>query len=115
MKTQLVAALAILAAGSAPSFAQDKPAAKASQADVQNLAGSIKADKVKFGSFCEFSKLELEAQAAAEKKDEKALAALDKKMEEAAKKLGADFEKVTSSEMEEASSAVLEDLAKSCK
>ena len=48
MKTQFVAALAILA-GSAPSFAQDKPAAKASQAEVQNLAGGIKADKAKFG------------------------------------------------------------------
>ena|SRR5215475_1252407 len=116
MKTKFVAAIAVLAALSAgPAIAQDKPAAKVSKADVQKLVDSIKADNTKMTQFCALMKLESESQAAADKKDEKKLEELDKKMEEAAKKLGGDFEKVTSSDMDEDSAGLLEGLAKTCK
>ncbi len=115
MKTKFVAALAVFAALSAPAFAQDKAPPKASKADVQKLVDSIKADKAKTSQFCDLMKLEDQSQAAADKKDEKTLADLDKKMEEAAKKLGPDFEKVTSSDMDEDAAGLLEALAKSCK
>lgn len=116
MKTKFVAAIAVFAAlSSGPAFAQDKAPAKASKADVQKLVDGIKADSAKTTQFCALMKLEAESQAAADKKDEKKLEALDKQMEEAAKKLGADFEKVTSSDMDEESAGLLEGLAKTCK
>jgi biopolymer transport protein ExbB/TolQ len=116
MKTKFVAAIAVFAAlSSGPAFAQDKAAAKASKADVQKLVDSIKADSGKTTQFCALMKLEGESQAAADKKDEKKLEELDKKMEAAAKQLGADFEKVTSSDMDEESAGLLEGLAKTCK
>jgi biopolymer transport protein ExbB/TolQ len=116
MKTRFVAAVAVFAALSASqAFAQDKPAAKVSKADVQKLVDSIKADSGKTAQFCALMKLEAESQAAADKKDEKKLEELDKKMEESSKKLGADFEKVTTSDMDEESAGLLEGLAKTCK
>jgi len=116
MKSKFVAAIAVLTALSAgPAFAQNKAAAKASKADVQKLVDSIKADNTKLTQFCAFVKLEAESQAAADKKDEKKLEELDKKMEEAVKKLGADFDKISNSDMDEESAGLLEGLAKTCK
>jgi len=115
MNTKFVAAVAIFAAFSLPAFAQDKAAPKASKADVQKLVDGIKGDKTKLSQFCDIMKLQGQYQAAAEKKDEKALEALDKQMEDASKKMGPDFDKVTSSEIDDESAALLDDLAKSCK
>jgi hypothetical protein len=115
MKTKFVAGLAVLAALSAPAFAQDKAPPKASKADVQKLVDGIKADKAKSAQFCDIMKLQTQYQAAAEKKDDKQLEALDKQMEDASKKLGPDFDKVTSSEIDDESAALLDDLAKTCK
>jgi hypothetical protein len=116
MNTKFVAAIAVLAAFTATfAFAQDKTPPKASKADVQKLVDSIKGDKTKMANFCDVMKLQGQYSAAAEKKDEKALEALDKQMEEGAKKIGPDFDKVTSSELDDASAALLDDLAKTCK
>jgi Skp family chaperone for outer membrane proteins len=115
MKTKFVAAVAVFAVLSAPAFAQDKAAPKASKADVQKLVDSIKGDKAKTAQFCSIMKLQGEYQAAAEKKDDKKLEALDKQMEDESKKLGPDFDKVTSSEIDDESAALLDDLSKTCK
>ncbi len=118
MKTKFVAAVAVIAAISAPAFAQDKaPAApaKASKADVQKLVDIIKADKAKTAQFCEIMKLQGDYQAAAEKKDEKKLEALDKQIEQATTKLGPEFDKVTASEIDDESAVLLDDLSKTCK
>ena len=54
MKTTFVAAVAVIAALSAPAFAQEKARRlPASKADVQKLVDSIKADKAKLAQFCE--------------------------------------------------------------
>jgi hypothetical protein len=118
MKTKFVAAVAVFVVLSAPAVAQDKPVApvaKASKADVQKLVDGIKADKTKTAQFCDIMKLQGQYQAAAEKKDEKQLEVLDKQMEDASKKLGPDFDRVTSSEIDDESAALLDDLSKSCK
>jgi hypothetical protein len=117
MKTKFVAAVAVLAALSIPATAQNKApaAAKVGKAEVQKLVDGVKADKTKNAEFCDLMKLEADSQAAADKKDDKKLEELDKKMEDAAKKLGPDFEKVTSSDMDEDAAALLEELAKTCK
>lgn len=112
MNIKLVAAMAILTATSA--VAQDKPAQKASKADVQKLADSIKGDKTKLAQFCDVMKLQEEYSAAAEKKDEKKLQELDKQMEEGTKKIGPDFDKITASELDDESAGILDTLAKSC-
>ncbi len=113
MKTKIFAAMAVLAAFTAPAvFAQQ--AQKASKADVQKLVDSIKADKAKMSQFCSVMKLQEQYAAAAEKKDEKTLEALDKQMEEGAKKVGPDFDKITSSELDDESASLLDGLAKSC-
>lgn len=114
MKTKIVAAIAVFAAFAGTSAsAQTQP--KVGKAEVQKLVDSIKADKAKMAQFCDVMKLQGQYQAAAEKKDEKALEALDKQMEESAKKIGSDFDRITSSEMDDASAALLDDLAKTCK
>ena len=116
MKTKIVAAVAVLAAFTATSAsAQDKAPPKATKAEVQKLVDSIKADKTKMGQFCDVMKLQGQYSAAAEKKDEKTLQALDKQMEDGAKQIGPDFDRITSSELDDASAALLDDLAKSCK
>jgi hypothetical protein len=116
MKTKIVAAVAVLAAFTATSaWAQDKAAPKASKAEVQKLVDGIKADKTKMAQFCDVMKLQGQYSAAAEKKDEKTLQALDKQMEDGAKKIGPDFDRITSSELDDASAALLDELAKACK
>ncbi len=118
MNTKFVAAIAVLASlTAAPAFAQDKEKAppKASKAEVQKLVDSIKGDKAKMTQFCDIIKLQTEYQAAAEKKDDKKLEDLDKKMEEGSKKLGPDFDRITSSDIDDDSAALLDGLSKSCK
>ncbi len=91
-------------------------APKASKADVQKLANTMKNDKAKLTQFCELTKLSSQAGALAQKnqKDPK-LQALEKKMDEIAAKLGPDYEKIITSDLDEASAVPLDDLAKSCR
>ncbi len=97
-------------------FAPLQAAPKASKADVQKLANTMKNDKIKLTQFCELTKLSSQAGALAQKnqKDPK-LQDLGKKMDEIAAKLGPDYGKIISSDLDEAAAAPLDDLAKSCR
>ena len=117
MKINLVIALtAVAALASVPALAQQANAPKASKAEVEKLVSSIKGDKAKLAQYCAFVKLEDEADAIAAKnqKDPK-LQSLGRQIGDTVKKVGPDFEKIMNSELDEASGALLEDLAKSCK
>jgi hypothetical protein len=97
-------------------FAAAQAAPKVTKADVQKLVGSIKGDKTKLAQFCEVTKLASQAGALAQKnrKDPK-LQTLGKQMEDINAKLGPDYQRVTTSDLDEASTAPLDDLYKSCK
>lgn len=114
MKATFVAAVAVMAALSAPAFAQDKAPPPASKAEVQKLVDTIKGDKAKMTQFCEVMKLDEQAAAASEKNDQKKVDELSKQEEEAGKKVSPDFDKIMSSLGEDTGSLV-EDLAKGCK
>jgi hypothetical protein len=112
MTVKLLTAIALLAA--TPALAQDQGAApKASKADVQKLVDSIKGDKAKTAQFCELRKLHAQYNTVGEK-DEKKLAELDKAEEAATQKLGPDFEKIITSEIDDESTALLDGLGNSC-
>jgi hypothetical protein len=113
MKTTFVAAVAVIAALSAPAFAEEKAPAPASKADVQKLVDSIKGDKAKLAQFCELNKLDDQLAAASEKKDEKKVEELSKQEEALGGKISPDFNKVMSGVTEE-TSALVEELAKGC-
>jgi hypothetical protein len=117
MKTAFVAAIAVLLVVSATgAFAQAQVAPKASKAEVQNLVDSIKSDKAKFAQSCDYAKLVDQADALAQKnQNDPKLEALDNQMDDIAAKIGPEFEKIANSDMDEASAALLQDLAKSCK
>lgn len=112
MKMVYVAAAAILVSG--PALAQDKAPPKASKADVQKVVDAIKGDPNKVSQFCALAKLQSQYQALG-KADEKKAEVLEKQMDEASKPLGPDFEKVTTSDIDDDSAALLDGLAKSCK
>jgi hypothetical protein len=117
MKINLVFALSAVAAlASVPALAQQANAPKASKADVEKVISSIKGDKAKLANYCTFVKLEDEADALAAKnqKDPK-LQSLGQQIGDSIKKVGPDFEKIMNSELDDASGALFEDLAKSCK
>ncbi len=115
MRTKFAAAAAVFAAlSAAPAFAQDQAPAKASQAEVQKVVDSIKADKSKMAQFCDLMKLQGDYQAAADKKDDKKLEEIENKMDETAKKLGPDFDRVTSAEIDDDSAKLLDGLTKTC-
>ena len=89
---------------------------KATKADVQKLVGSIKGDKAKLTGFCDMTRLAGQAGALAQKnQNDPKLQALRKQMDGIAGKLGPDYERVTASDLDEASAAPLNDLYKSCK
>jgi hypothetical protein len=113
MTVKLLPAIALLAI--TPALAQDKdaPIPKASKAEVQKLVDSLKNDKGKMTQFCELRKIHAQYNALGEK-DEKKAEELDKAEEEATKKLGPDFERIASSEIDDESTALLEGLANSC-
>ena len=99
MKLRLVIAVAALAAMPMLAQAQQKggppPAAKApSKADVQKVVNQIKGDKAKLDVYCQISKLGDQAQAAAEKKDQKKMDDLNKQAEALGQKLGPDYNKL---------------------
>jgi hypothetical protein len=113
MTVKLLTAIALLAATPALAQNQDAPVPKASKADVQKVVDSLKSDKAKLAQFCELRKLHAQYGTIGEK-DEKKLEELDKAEEQAAKKLGPDFEKIITSEMDDESTALLDGLGASC-
>jgi hypothetical protein len=117
MNTKPFAIIALLAAF-APISAlsqQQQNIPKASKADVQKVIDTIKADKAKLASYCDFVKLDDQVEAIASKnvKDPK-LQSLGSQLTESIKKVGPDFEKIMNSELDQASGALLEGLGKSC-
>ena len=68
MSTKFAAAIAVVTAVTTTfAFAQNQPAPKASKAEVQKVVGGIKSDKAKLAQYCEITKLEVQANALAEK------------------------------------------------
>ena len=114
MNMKFVSAVAVFAAFMATSVSAQTPPPKASKADVQKLVDSIKADKAKMAEFCVIMKLQEQSGEAQEKKDDKKLQDLDKQMADAVKKMGPDFDRITSSELDDDSVALLDALGKSC-
>ena len=97
-------------------FEAPQAAPKVTKADVQKLVVSIKGDKIKFTQFCEVTKLASQAGALAQKnRNDPKLQALGKKMDDLTTKLGPDYERITTADMDEASAAPLDDLYKNCK
>ncbi len=116
MRTKFVAAIAVMTAVTATNaFAQGQASPKASKAEVQKLIGGIKSDKTKLGQYCELTKLAIQADALTQKnQDDPKLQVLEKQMDDVAAKLGSDYQRITTSELDDASSALFDDLSKSC-
>ncbi len=116
MRTKFVAAIAVMTAVTATTaFAQGQASPKASKAEVQKLVGGIKSDKTKLGQYCELTKLAIQADALTQKnQDDPKLQVLEKQMDDVAAKLGSDYQRITTSELDDASSALFDDLSKSC-
>ena len=117
MNTKFVAAIAVLTAVTASiALAQGQAAPKASKADVQKLVDSIKGDKTKLAQFCDLTKLAGQSGALVQKnRYDPKLLELEKQMDDIAAKLGPDYEKITNSELDDASADLLAALSKSCK
>jgi hypothetical protein len=133
MNLKLVIAIAAIAAmpvvaqaqqrGGPPPAPKGAPAAKApSKADAQKVVAQIKGDKAKLDTYCQISKLGDQAQAAAQKKDQKKMEDLSKQADALGQKLGPDYVKLMAA-MEEVNPdskegkelvAVLDALDESC-
>jgi hypothetical protein len=104
MNLKLVIAIAAIAAMPVLAQAQKSappPAAKApTKADVQKVVNQIKGDKAKLDIYCQMNKLGDQAQAAAEKKDQKKMDDVNKQVDALGQKLGPDYQKLMAS-MEE--------------
>ena len=97
-------------------FQPPQAAPKVGKAEVQNLVNSIRGDKAKLAQFCGITKLASQAGALAQKnKNDPRLQTLGKQMDDLAAKLGPDYERITASDLDDASAAPLGDLYKSCK
>jgi hypothetical protein len=84
----------------APPPAQQGAAKPPSKAEVQRVVNMVKSDKTKLDTYCQIAKLGDQAQAAAEKKDQKKMEDLNKQADALAQKIGPDYVKLMSS-MEE--------------
>ena len=131
MNLKLVIAIAAIAAMPVVAQAQKgpppapkgAPAAKApSKADAQKVVAQIKGDKARLDIYCQIAKLGDQAQAAAEKKDQKKMEDLSKQADALGQKLGPDYVKLMAA-MEEVNPeskegkeiiAVLDTLDESC-
>jgi len=115
---RITSLVSVLLLAATPVFAQQAPqtaAPKASKADVDRLVTTIKSDPSKLQNYCQIVKLQTEYQQADEQKNEGKLTELDGKMEAAAKALGPEFDKILSSELDDASAKSLDELSASCK
>ena len=84
MKLKLVAAISALAIPALAHAQQSGPQSKVpkpTKADAQNVVQIITSDKVKTQAYCDFTKLEDQVKAAAQKNDTKTLEALSRQAE----------------------------------
>ena len=116
MKTKFVAAIAVLTAVTATvAYAQGQTAQKASKAEVQKVLDGIKSDKAKLAQYCAITKLEVQADVLAQKnQNDPKLQDLGKQMDDIAAKIGSDYQRIINSELDDASTALFDDLSKSC-
>jgi hypothetical protein len=92
-----IAAMPVLAQAqqrSGPPPAQKGAPAAPSKADAQKVVAQIKADKAKLDIYCQIVKLGDQAQAAAQKKDQKKMEDLSKQADAMGQKLGPDYVKL---------------------
>ena len=98
MKLKLAAAISVLVTIPALAHAQQggpQPnLPKPTKADAQNVVQIITSDKVKTQAYCDFTKLEKQVEAAAEKNDTKTLEALNKQADALVGKLGPEYYKL---------------------
>ena len=100
MNLKLVIAIAAIAALPAVALAQKgPPPAKGApkgptKAEVQKVVNMIKGDKTKLDTYCQIGKLGEQAQAAAEKKDQKKMEDLNKQADALGAKIGPDYVKL---------------------
>ena len=96
MKLKLIAAISAFAAISALAHAQQSgpQPTKPTKADAQNVVLIITSDKVKTQAYCDFTKLEDQVKAAAQKNDTKTLEALSKQADALVDKLGLEYFKL---------------------
>ena len=103
MNLKLVIAIAAIAAMPVVAQAQQRgapPPAKGaaakgpSKAEVQKVVNQIKGDKAKLDIYCQIGKLGEQAQAAAEKKDQKKMEDLNKQADALNQKIGPDYVKL---------------------
>jgi hypothetical protein len=98
MNLKLVIAIAAIVAMPVLAQAQQKgappPAKPPSKAEVQKVVNQIKGDKAKLDIYCQISKLGDQAQAAAQKKDQKKMEDLSKQADALGQKLGPDYVKL---------------------
>ncbi len=116
MSTKFVAAIAVMTAVTATAaFAQGQAAPKASKAEVQKVIDGVKGDKTKLSQYCELTKLAIQISTLAQKnQNDPKLQDLEKQMDDIAAKLGPDYERIATAELDDASSALFDDLSKSC-
>jgi hypothetical protein len=98
MNLKLVIAIAAIAVMPVLAQAQQKggppPAKPPTKAEVQKVVSQIKGDKAKLDIYCQISKLGDQAQAAAQKKDQKKMEDLSKQADALGQKLGPDYVKL---------------------
>jgi hypothetical protein len=98
MNLKLVIAIAAIAVMPVLAQAQQKggppPAKPPAKAEVQKVVNQIKGDKAKLDIYCQISKLGDQAQAAAQKKDQKKMEDLSKQADALGQKLGPDYVKL---------------------
>lgn len=104
-----------MALGVSTAFAQTKEPPKASKADVQKLVDEIKGDQAKMQAYCTMQAMEGDYQAAEQKQDQQKLAELDGKLDQITKTLGDNYDRIISSELDDESAALLDNLGSTCK
>jgi ABC-type transporter MlaC component len=113
---RIVAIATLTVAAASMALAQNQAPQKVSKADVQKVLDGIKGNPTKMEQFCDMAKLEKQGDAIAEKnQNDPKLDTLGKQIDEISAKLGPDFENAAHADLEDASRALFDDLAKSCK
>jgi hypothetical protein len=94
MNLKLIIAVSALAAMPVVAHAQQGGGKPPTKADAQKVVNMIKADKARLDTYCQISKLGDQAQAAAQKKDQKKMDDLNKQADALGQKIGPDYVKL---------------------
>lgn len=94
MNLKLIIAVSALAAMPVVAHAQQGGGKPPTKAEAQKVVNMIKGDKAKLDTYCQISKLGDQAQAAAQKKDQKKMDDLNKQADALGQKIGPDYVKL---------------------